>query len=244
MLACESIFSRTSLDARPQNLHTFSKVIDPKYIQSTCTVGQARYSFHLPFSYDLQILLAKGNGASTNVEPWSYILGGGRGCFHHPVVMPCKLIGCSLCKLNHCQWGSLKPESIGLIHHILTAPSLSSLPRHTPQYSLAVWRFENWLHAPLSHPEGLPQQPGGLRIVYYLILCLTTAQGTNKHCYSIDNLMGVSKTWEGLVNYMYIPLALALGALCRSCQMQIICLMDYCTNPSLYANKSLQPFSE
>ena len=47
VLACESIFSRTSLDARPQNLHTFSKV-NPRYIQRTCPVGQARYSFHLP----------------------------------------------------------------------------------------------------------------------------------------------------------------------------------------------------
>ena len=59
VLACESIFSRTSLDAKPQNLHPFSKV-NLKYIQHTCPVGQARYSFHLPFSYDLQILLAQG----------------------------------------------------------------------------------------------------------------------------------------------------------------------------------------
>ena len=64
VLACESIFSRTSLDARPQNLHMFSKV-NPKYIQRSCPVGQARYSFHLPFSYNLQFLLARGNGAST-----------------------------------------------------------------------------------------------------------------------------------------------------------------------------------
>ena len=67
VLACESIFSRTSLDARPQNnMHTFSKV---KYIKHTLTVGQARCGFHLPFSYDLQILLAWGNRASTNVKP-------------------------------------------------------------------------------------------------------------------------------------------------------------------------------
>ena len=67
-LACESIFSRAGLDARPQNLHTFTKV-NQKYIQHTCQMGQARYSFHLPFCYNLQILLARGNGASTNVEP-------------------------------------------------------------------------------------------------------------------------------------------------------------------------------
>ena len=59
VLACESILSRTSLDARPQNLHTFSTV-NTKYIQRTCPVGQARYSFHLPLSYNLQILLARG----------------------------------------------------------------------------------------------------------------------------------------------------------------------------------------
>ena len=70
VLACASIFSRTSLDAIPQNLHTFSK-LNSKYTQHTCPVGQARYSFHLPYSYNLQILLARGNGASTNVEPWS-----------------------------------------------------------------------------------------------------------------------------------------------------------------------------
>ena len=32
-------------------------------------MGQARCSFHLPHSYNLQILLARGKGASTNVEP-------------------------------------------------------------------------------------------------------------------------------------------------------------------------------
>ena len=64
VLACERIFSRTSMDARPQNLHTFSEV-KLKYIQRTRPMGQARYSFHLPFSYNLQI----GNGASTNFEP-------------------------------------------------------------------------------------------------------------------------------------------------------------------------------
>ena len=68
VLACERKFSRTSFDARPQNLYTFSKV-NLKYIQGTFPVGQVRYNFHLPFSYDLQILLARGNGASTNVEP-------------------------------------------------------------------------------------------------------------------------------------------------------------------------------
>ena len=68
VLACESIFSRTSLDGRPRNLHTFSKV-NLKYTKLTFPVGQARCSFHLPHSYNLQILLARGNGASTNVEP-------------------------------------------------------------------------------------------------------------------------------------------------------------------------------
>ena len=48
--------------------HTFSKV-NPKYLQHSSPVVQARYSFHLPFSYNLQILLARGNGASTNVKP-------------------------------------------------------------------------------------------------------------------------------------------------------------------------------
>ena len=68
LLSCENIFSRAGLDARPQDLHTFSKV-NQVYIQHTCPMGQARYSFHLPFNYDLQILLAQVNRASTNVEP-------------------------------------------------------------------------------------------------------------------------------------------------------------------------------
>ena len=68
VLACESIISRTSLDARPQNLHTFS-IVNLKYTKRTFPVGQARCSFHLPHNYNLQILLAQGNGASTNVEP-------------------------------------------------------------------------------------------------------------------------------------------------------------------------------
>ena len=68
VLACESIFSRTSLDGRPRNLHTLSKV-NLEYTKCTFPVGQARCSFHLPHSYNLQILLARGNGASTNVEP-------------------------------------------------------------------------------------------------------------------------------------------------------------------------------
>ena len=72
VLACKSIFSRTSLDGRPRNLHTFSKV-NLKYTKCTFPVGQARCSFHLPHSYNLQILLARGNGASTNVEPWIVI---------------------------------------------------------------------------------------------------------------------------------------------------------------------------
>ena len=68
VLVCESIFCRTSLDDRQQNLHTFSKV-NLKYTKCSFPVGQARCSFHLPHSYNLQILLARGNGASTNVEP-------------------------------------------------------------------------------------------------------------------------------------------------------------------------------
>ena len=68
VLACESLFFGESLDGRPRNLHTFSKV-NMKYIKCTFPVGQARYSFHLPHSYNLQILLARGNGASTDVEP-------------------------------------------------------------------------------------------------------------------------------------------------------------------------------
>ena len=64
VLPCES------LDGKPQNLHTFSKV-NLKYTKGTFQVGQARCSFHLPHSYNLQILLARGNGASTSVEPWS-----------------------------------------------------------------------------------------------------------------------------------------------------------------------------
>ena len=47
--------------------HTFSKV-NLKYIQRTCPVVHARYSFHLPFSCNLQILLGPGNRASINVE--------------------------------------------------------------------------------------------------------------------------------------------------------------------------------
>ena len=68
VLPCESLFSRTSLDGRPLNLHTFSKV-NLKYTKHTFPVGQRRCSFHLPHSYNLQILLARGNRASTNVEP-------------------------------------------------------------------------------------------------------------------------------------------------------------------------------
>ena len=56
VLACESIFSRTSLDAIPRNVHTFSKV-NLKYAKRTFPVGQARfftcptaiiYEFYLP----------------------------------------------------------------------------------------------------------------------------------------------------------------------------------------------------
>ena len=65
VLANESIFSRTSLDARPQNLHTFSKV-NPKYTQHACPVGQARYGFTCPTAIIYKFYLP---GASTNVEP-------------------------------------------------------------------------------------------------------------------------------------------------------------------------------
>ena len=44
-------------------------ILKSKYTKRTFPVGQARCSFHLPHSYYLQILLARGNGASTNVEP-------------------------------------------------------------------------------------------------------------------------------------------------------------------------------
>ena len=51
---------------------TFLKV-NLKYTKHTFPVGQARCSFHLPHSYNLQILLARGNGASTNVVPWRVV---------------------------------------------------------------------------------------------------------------------------------------------------------------------------
>ena len=59
------------VDARPQNLHTFSKV-NLKYIQLPSTEGLARYSFHLPSSCYLQILLARDKRARTNIEPWQW----------------------------------------------------------------------------------------------------------------------------------------------------------------------------
>ena len=46
-LACESIFSRTSLDGRPQNLHTFSKV-NLKYTKCSFPVaGASKMQFSL-----------------------------------------------------------------------------------------------------------------------------------------------------------------------------------------------------
>ena len=96
VVACESMFSRTSLGARPQNLHTFSKV-NPKYLQHTCPVGQVRYSVHLPFSSNLQILLAQGNGASTNVEPCEVIGSGHISLFNYcSLVFPLSLFFRSL----------------------------------------------------------------------------------------------------------------------------------------------------
>ena len=68
VLACESIFSRTCLDGRPQNLHTFSKV-NLKYTKRTFPVGQARCSFHLPHSYNLQILLPGAMGQAPMLSP-------------------------------------------------------------------------------------------------------------------------------------------------------------------------------
>ena len=85
VLARESIFSRTSLDGRPRNLQTFSKV-NLKYTKRTFPVGQARCSFHLPHSYNLQILLARGNGASTNVEP-CYKIKGQQSCLAKPLTL-------------------------------------------------------------------------------------------------------------------------------------------------------------
>ena len=71
VLACEGVFSRSNLDSTLQNLHTFLKV-NLEYILCTCTVGQAKYSFCLPFSHNLPILLARGSAKNTNAEPWSF----------------------------------------------------------------------------------------------------------------------------------------------------------------------------
>ena len=79
VLACESLFSRTSLDGRPQNLHTFSKV-NLKYTKCSFPVGQARCSFHLPHSYNLQILLARGNLVMYRVG-----VGVGLGCMTYTI---------------------------------------------------------------------------------------------------------------------------------------------------------------
>ena len=46
VLACESIFSRTSLDGRPRNLHTFSKV-NLKYYRTYFSSGASKMQFSL-----------------------------------------------------------------------------------------------------------------------------------------------------------------------------------------------------
>ena len=46
VLACENTFSRISLDARPQNLHTFSKV-SPKYTAAYLPSGASKIQFLL-----------------------------------------------------------------------------------------------------------------------------------------------------------------------------------------------------
>ena len=67
-MACESIFSRINLDARPQHLHTFLKV-NSKYIQCTCPVGQAKFSFHLPSAIIYKFYLAGATGKAPMSSP-------------------------------------------------------------------------------------------------------------------------------------------------------------------------------
>ena len=67
VLACESILGQAWM----ADHKTYSEV-NLKYTKCSLPVGQARCSFHLPHSYNLKILLARGNGASTNVEPCQY----------------------------------------------------------------------------------------------------------------------------------------------------------------------------
>ena len=71
VLACESIFSRTSLDARPQNLHTFSKE-NPNYRSILAQWGKQDTVFTCPTAIIYKFYLP---GASTNVEPCHKISG-------------------------------------------------------------------------------------------------------------------------------------------------------------------------
>ena len=68
VLACESIFSRTSLDGRPRNLHTFSKV-NLKYTKLTFIVGQARYSFTCPTAIIYKFYLPWAMGQAPMSSP-------------------------------------------------------------------------------------------------------------------------------------------------------------------------------
>ena len=68
VLACESIFSRTSLDARPQNLHTFSKV-NPKYTQHTCPVGKQDTVFTCPTAIIYKFYLPGATGQAPVSSP-------------------------------------------------------------------------------------------------------------------------------------------------------------------------------
>ena len=66
----KAYFFRTSLDARPQNLHTFSKV-NLKCIQLSMLVqwGKQDTVFTCPSAIIYKFYLPRAMGASTNVEP-------------------------------------------------------------------------------------------------------------------------------------------------------------------------------
>ena len=68
VLACESIFSRTILDARSLNLHTFSKV-NSKYIVYLPS-GQARYIvFTCPSAIIYKFYLPRITGQAPMLRP-------------------------------------------------------------------------------------------------------------------------------------------------------------------------------
>ena len=58
VLTCESMFSRTSLDANKPKIYT-------AYLHSRAS----KIQLHLPFGYNLQILLARGNGQAPMLSP-------------------------------------------------------------------------------------------------------------------------------------------------------------------------------